>query len=67
MSWTNYPYFVESSDPWVASGYIYYDDSGYACLKLVAGRQAGKATITVTAADGSGRKATLVVTVKNDS
>ena len=65
LSWTYYHYLVESSNPWVASAYIVYDNSGKAYLQPVIGRETGTATITVTAADGSGQKATLKITVKN--
>ena len=66
-TWTYYRYYVSSSAPDVASGYIEYDSRGYAYVQLVIGQKTGKATITVTAADGSNRSAPIKVTVKNSS
>ena len=55
---------VKSSNPNVAAGVIEYDKDGDAYLRVITGMKKGTATITVTAADGSGKKATARITVK---
>jgi hypothetical protein len=62
--WTFVDYTVKSSNPDVAGAYIMYDSNGYTLVEVIAGRKTGTAKITVAAADGSGKSATITVTVK---
>ena len=55
---------VKSSNPKVAGAMISWDSEGNQMFHVIPGTKTGKAVITVTAADGSGKKATLTVTVK---
>ena len=62
--WTFVDYTVKSSNPDVAGAYIMYDSNGYTLVEVIAGRKSGTAKITVAAADGSGKSATITVRVK---
>ena len=58
---------VKSSNPNVAAAIIPYNgtsQSYFPYVQIIPGQKAGSATITVTAADGSNKKATIKVTVK---
>ncbi len=55
-------YSVKSSKPDVA-GAVIEDDGRNSCLKIIPGQKKGTAKITVTANDGSGKKATITVKV----
>ena len=58
---------VKSSNPDVAAAIIPYNgtsQSYFPYVQIIPGQKAGTATITVTAADGSNKKATIKVTVK---
>ena len=56
---------VTSSNPDVAGGAIEYDGSGHACVRVISGisGKTGSAKITITAADGSGKKCFVNVKV----
>ncbi len=66
--WDN-DYTVKSSNPSVAGAYVYYEyneeeDADMAVVRVFSEPKKGSAKITVTATDGSGKKATVNVKVK---
>ena len=59
-----YDYTVKSSNPAVAGGTLRFDENGNPFVAVtVTGEKKGSATITVTATDGSGKKASFTVKV----
>ncbi len=59
-----YDWTVKSSNPNVAGAIMAYDENDKPVVQIIAGEKAGTATITLTATDGSNKKATVTVTVK---
>ncbi len=55
---------VKSNKPDVAGGLLTFDSNGYPAVCIVSSHKAGTATITLTATDGSNKKATITVKVK---
>ena len=56
---------VTSSNPDVATAFVEYDENGWSYLLVTAWSKTGTAKITITATDGSGKKATITVKVVN--
>ena len=55
---------IKSSKPDVAGAILTADRNGYPVVRIISGHKAGTATITLTAADGSNKKATVKIKVK---